>query len=231
MALLQNLFRFLALLALVPPAYAQGNPALGARVFGQCMACHSVRPGEHMTGPSLASVWNAKAGSAKGFRRYSEAIEKSGVVWNAETLDRWLGGPEALIPGTSMTFPGLKDAQARRDVIAYLKAVAGGKAPQAQGGGGIMGMMRNDRPDLGRAPAEGQVISIRHCGDTYVVATADGKTQKVWEFNLRFKTDSSKLGPLPGKPVVIGAGMQGDRASVIFSAPEEISAFIKQSCA
>ena len=72
--------------------------------------------------------------------------------------------------------------------------------------------------------------SIKHCGDAYTVETADGRKQKVWEFNLRFKTDSSKLGPSPGKPVVIGAGMQGDRASVVFASPAEISSFIKQAC-
>ena len=49
-------------------------------------------------------------------------------------------------------------------------------------------------------------------------------------FNLRLKTDSSKLGPLPGNPVVVGAGMQGDRASIVFASPKEISGFIKQSC-
>ena len=53
---------------------------------------------------------------------------------------------------------------------------------------------------------------------------------KAWEFNLRFKTDSSDVGPEPGNPVIIGAGMQGDRASVVFASPGEISSFIKQSC-
>jgi cytochrome c len=86
------------------------------------------------------------------------------------------------------------------------------------------------KPNLKEAPAAGQVRSMRHCGDTYAVETADGKTEKVWEFNPRFKTDSSKLGPERGKPVVVGAGMQGDRASVVFSNPAEISAFIKESC-
>ena len=66
--------------------------------------------------------------------------------------------------------------------------------------------------------------------DTYTVRTADGKTAKVWEFNLRLKTDSSKDGPSPGKPVIVGAGMQGDRASVVFASPGEISSFIKQDC-
>ena len=74
------------------------------------------------------------------------------------------------------------------------------------------------------------MTAISHCADTYTVKTADGKSDKVWEFNLRFKTDSSELGPRPGKPVIVGAGMQGDRASVVFAAPSEISTFIKDAC-
>jgi cytochrome c len=93
----------------------------------------------------------------------------------------------------------------------------------------MMGMGRS-KLDLKNAPAAGQVRSITYCGDTYTVETADGKTEKIWEFNLRFKSDSSKLGPAPGKPVVVGAGMQGDRASVVFATPGEISAFIRESC-
>jgi cytochrome c len=93
----------------------------------------------------------------------------------------------------------------------------------------MMGMQAR-KPNLKEAPPAGQVRSIRYCSDTYTVETADGKSEKVWEFNLRFKTDSSKLGPRPGKPVVLGAGMQGDRASVVFSNPAEISTFIKESC-
>lgn len=86
------------------------------------------------------------------------------------------------------------------------------------------------RLNLKSAPPAGQVISLEHCGDTYTVKTADGETNKVWEFNLRLKTDSSSYGPPPGKPVVVGAGMHGDRASVVFSSPAEISSYIKESC-
>jgi cytochrome c len=193
------------------------------------MACHSAAPGEHLTGPSLAHVWKRKAGTAEGFTRYSDALKRSGITWDETTLDRWLSNPDALVPGTSMTFPGIKDAQARQDVIAYLRALSENqaKAP-VRASGGMMGGGR--KPDLKKAPPEGQVKSIKHCGDAYTVETADGKREKVWEFNLRFKTDSSKLGPLPGKPVVLGAGMRGDRASVIFASPSEISGFIKQAC-
>lgn len=222
----------LALLAaLSDSAVAAGGDAKrGAQLFGQCMACHSVQPGEHQTGPSLAHVWNRKAGTLEDFRRYSDALERSGILWNETTLDKWLANPAQVVPGTTMTFPGIKERQARQDVIAYLKAVDENKAPPAaKGGGGMMGMARQ-KADLKNAPPAGQVRSVRHCDDTYIVETADGKTEKVWEFNLRFKTDSSNLGPAPGKPVVVGAGMQGDRASVVFSSPKEIGEFIKQSC-
>jgi cytochrome c len=93
----------------------------------------------------------------------------------------------------------------------------------------MMGMARQ-KPDLKEVPPAGQVRSIKHCGDTYTVETADGKSEKVWEFNLRFKTDSSKLGPAPGKPVIVGAGMQGDRASIVFASPNEIAKSIRQAC-
>ena len=214
------------LLVTAQAAPAAGDAKRGAQLFQQCMACRSVQPGEHMTGPSLAHVFGHKAASTEGFQRYSEALKRSGVVWNEATLDKWLANPERLVPGTSMTFPGLKSEKDRQDVVAYLKAADEDKAPQA-GRGGMMGM-GGGKADLRKAPPEAQVNALSHCGDTYTVETADGKTHKVWEFNLRLKTDSSKLGPAPGKPVVVGAGMQGDRASVVFASPKEISGFIKQ---
>jgi len=211
-------------------AFPAGDANRGARHFRQCMACHSVQPGEQLTGPSLAQAAGHAAASAPGFQRYSDALKRSGVTWNDASLDKWLANPAEFIPGTSMTFPGVRDAQARQDLIAYLKAAAANKAPQAeQKGGGMMGM-RSRRIDLKNAPPEGQVTSIAYCGDTYSVSTADGKVEKVWEFNLRFKSDSSKLGPAPGKPVIVGAGMRGDRASIVFSSPSEISQMVRASC-
>lgn len=208
---------------------AAGDPKRGAQVFQACVACHSAQPGEHLTGPSLAHIWNRKAGTVEGFPRYSDALKHANVVWTESTLDKWLANPEQFVTGNNMTFPGLRESQDRQHVIAYLRAVSEGKAPSAETRrGGMMGQSR--KVDLKKAPPAGQVVSLSNCGDTYTVKTADGKTTKVWEFNLRFKTDSSKDGPLPGKPVIVGAGMQGDRASVVFATPGEISGFIKQSC-
>lgn len=212
------------------PARSAGDPARGATTFRACAACHSTIPGEHMTGPSLANIWGRKAGTVEGFHRYSEAMGHVDFLWNEQNLDRWLADPEALIPGTSMTFPGLGDAKARQNVIAYLKAVSEKAPPVQQGGGGMMMNMQRGKANLKEAPAEGKVTALSHCGDTYTVRTADGKVNKVWEFNLRFKTDSSALGPQPGKPVIVGAGMQGDRASIVFASPGEISAFVRTEC-
>ena len=211
--------------------WSAGDPARGTTLFQACRACHSTTPGEQMTGPSLAKIWQQKAGTVQGFDRYSDAMKRSDIIWSEATLDPWLTDPERFIPGTSMTFAGLRERQGRQDVIAYLKAVSEGKAPSAvKGGGGMMMSMQPARDDLKKAPPQGQVTAITHCRGTYTVKTADGKVNKAWEFNLRFKTDSSALGPAPGKPVIVGAGMQGDRASVVFAKPAEISAFVRDSC-
>jgi cytochrome c len=184
-----------------------------------------------LTGPSLAKIWQRKAGTVEGFSRYSGAMKHIDLIWPDATLDRWLSNPEGLVPGTSTTFAGLRETNAREDVIAYLKAVSEGKAPaRSSRGGGMMMNMQPAREDLKKAPPQGQVTAISRRGDTYTVKTADGNTNKVWEFNLRFKTDSSELGPRPGKPVIVGAGMQGDRASIVFSSPSEIGAFIHALC-
>ncbi len=218
-------------LALSEFARAAGDPVRGATIFQACAACHSTTPGQHMTGPSLANIWQRKAGTVDGFSRYSDPMKHADLAWTEAALDKWLTDPERFMPGTSMTFPGLREDKSRQDVIAYLKAVSDGKGPIApQRGGGMMMNMQSAKEDLKKAPPQGQVIAISHCDDTYTVRTADGKVNKVWEFNLRFKTDSRALGPRPGKPVIVGAGMQGDRASIIFAAPGEISTFIRSEC-
>ena len=77
-------------------AQAAGDPARGSKVFQTCMACHSVTPGEHMTGPSLARIWNRKAGAIEDFLRYSDAMKRADVVWNDANLSMWLANPQRL---------------------------------------------------------------------------------------------------------------------------------------
>src|SRR5438128_10318067 len=108
----------------IAPAGAAGDPARGARAFQACAACHSVEPGMHMPGPSLAHVLGRKAGTVDGFPRFSDALKRSGVVWNEAALDAWLRNPAGFIPGNQMTFQGLRDGQTRSDLIAYLRRMS-----------------------------------------------------------------------------------------------------------
>src|SRR5262249_34241761 len=135
----------------------------------------------------------------------------------------------------TMTFPGVKDARQRADLLAFLRnATQPGQAPStaARGGGGQMGGMMGGGavPNLKRLEPDERVQAITHCGDTYRVTTLDGKTHDFWERNLRFKTDISEDGPQKGAPALVSAGMMGDRADVIFAAPEEISGLISPGC-
>jgi cytochrome c len=95
----------------------------GERVFSRdCSICHSPRPGQNLVGPSLFSVVNRHSGQIPGFH-YSDANRNSGLTWNISTLDRYLSAPREVVPGTKMTFPGLKDPKQRADVIAYLSTL------------------------------------------------------------------------------------------------------------
>ncbi|MCK1668966.1 c-type cytochrome [Bradyrhizobium sp. 153] len=230
----------LAAVLVSPAALAQDSLARGEQDFRACAACHSLEPDRNMTGPSLANLWGRKAGSLPSFDRYSDALKASGIIWDDRSLDSWLTDPERMVPDNAMPFEGIKDARARADLLAFLKEATKPGAPpgqSAQGmdgmmGGGMMGgMMGGGRvPNLRSIQASERVTGITHCRDTYRVTTADGKTRAFWERNLRIKTDSSKDGPESGAPAIVPAGMMGDRADVIFAAPEEISKMIEPRC-
>jgi cytochrome c len=211
---------------LVPSAAAaEGDPKAGAKTFAVCAACHSLRPDVNMTGPSLAGIWDRKAGSLASFPRYSAALVGSGIVWNEQTLDAWLADPAGFVPHNLMTIRGIDDAGERADLIALLR-LAGPGGPT---GAAATAPQASDS-DLKAEPLARQVRAILFCGDTYRVTTEDGSTRAFWERNLRFETDQSGRGPRPGAPVIMPAGMLGDRAAVIFSRPEEIDGTIKRTC-
>ena len=215
---------------------ADGNSARGRRIFSACAACHSLQPDRNMTGPSLADVWNRKAGSLSSFSRYSDALKGSNIVWNDKTLDEWISDPQHFVPGNQMTFDGIKDAQPRADLLAFLKEATqrGSSQPQAaqdSGTGGMAGMMGNGGViNLKKLDPAQRVQAITYCKDTYTVTTANGQAHKFWERNLRLKTDASGDGPEKNAPALLNAGMMGDRADVIFADPIEISPFIAAKC-
>jgi cytochrome c len=99
-----------------PPA--AGNAAAGEKIYGRCAACHALA--WDRTGPHHCGLFGRRAGTVPNFN-YSEAMKRSGVVWNVETLDRFLANPMATVPGTSMGYAGVTDAHERADLIAYLR--------------------------------------------------------------------------------------------------------------
>ena len=110
--------------AMAVPATASGGAtaapsAAPPAAFAQCAACHSVEPGRTVFGPSLAGVAGRRAGAVPGYA-YSPALAGSGLTWNEKTLDRWLAGPQRLVPGTKMPFGGMTNAAQRKQVVDYL---------------------------------------------------------------------------------------------------------------
>ena len=118
-----RLMSAMVLMAATGAAHADGDAARGEKRFEECAACHKTEPGVNNVGPSLHGVFERKAGELPDYR-YSPALQKSGIVWNDETLDKWLADPQALVPGTKMFFD-VKSPQDRADVIEFLKEKGG----------------------------------------------------------------------------------------------------------
>lgn len=98
-----------------------GDAASGEKVFAACRTCHVFDEGVNRVGPSLHKVVGRPSGSVAGFS-YSDANKNSGVVWTPDVLFEYLEDPKGFMPGTKMAFPGVKDAQKRADLVAYLEA-------------------------------------------------------------------------------------------------------------
>jgi cytochrome c len=94
-----------------------GDADRGEQIYQACQDCHSLDKND--VGPRHRGVYGRKAGSLSDYA-YSDALKSSNIVWNEETLDRWLTNPQAVAPGAKMFFH-LANQQDRADVIAYLR--------------------------------------------------------------------------------------------------------------
>ena len=116
-----------AILATLPAPYNTADLDNGEAKFALCSSCHTLSEGGPvMTGPNLYHIIGEKAGVRPGFK-FSEPMVAAGFTWDPAHLDTWITDPKAMIPGTKMTFAGLKDPKDRTDVIAYLMIQTGYK--------------------------------------------------------------------------------------------------------
>ena len=111
-----------------------------------------------------------------------------------------------------------------------LAVVLGASAAMMLGHGSAGAHQQGPKLHLADAPRDQQVEAITYCDGVYRVVTKEDAPIDYPEFDLRFKTDSGPDGPRPGTPVVIPAGMRGNRAFVVFSSPEDMTAFLKTNC-
>jgi cytochrome c len=112
---------FIAVLALAgataTPGYAQ-DAEHGKTIFKTCAACHAMDHANRV-GPGLEGIIGRKAGTVPSFS-YSDAMKKSGIVWDAKALDAYLESPQKVVPGNRMPYAGLKNPTDRTDLVAYL---------------------------------------------------------------------------------------------------------------
>ncbi|EFO29425.1 cytochrome c2 [Roseibium sp. TrichSKD4] len=123
----QNLLHVLTVTAavgLTGNAASASDAERGASVYKKCRACHELGEGaKNGVGPHLDGLFGRTAGTLEGFK-YSSALKKKGeegLVWDETSLDAYLEKPRGFVPGTRMSFLGLKKAEDRADLITYLK--------------------------------------------------------------------------------------------------------------
>lgn len=98
------------------------DAAAGKDVFKQCMACHTTEQGKNKVGPSLFGVVGRPAAAIEGFKYSKPMQEKAagGLVWTADNLKAYIAAPKEVVPGGTMAFAGLKDADKVDNLIAFL---------------------------------------------------------------------------------------------------------------
>lgn len=114
------IFAAMTMAVMLHPARA-GDVAAGEQSFRKCLPCHSIGEGaKNKIGPELNGIDGRHSGTAPGYS-YSDANKNSGITWNEQTFKKYIKDPRAMIPGTKMIFPGIKNEQEADNLWDYLK--------------------------------------------------------------------------------------------------------------
>ncbi|KQY85868.1 cytochrome c family protein [Brevundimonas sp. Root1423] len=132
--------------AVLPPDWGTVLPAAdlaaGEAAFARCQACHTaVSGGPDGIGPNLFGVVGGPVMHRAGFA-YSDAMaahKAEAPTWTLDELDQFITAPGRHVPGTKMSFAGIRDTNTRVNLIAWLRS---------QGSGG----MAIPAPDPARQP-------------------------------------------------------------------------------
>lgn len=179
------------------------DPQAGQKVFRKCGACHTIEQGgPNRVGPNLHGVVNRSVAGVDGFR-YSDAMKQYGGQWTTERLDNYLEDPRKVVKGTKMVIPGLKDAEDRANVIAYLKSQG-----ESQAGDEPSSNAASDQENAAQqAGGEfGQLVVAEGVQETWYACTAchsemivaqQGKTREGWDETLEWMVEEQGMPELP----------------------------------
>ena len=135
-----------AILVMASGAIA-GDVSKGKKLAKKCKACHSLKEGgKNRLGPTLFNILDRKAGTVKGYK-YSKALLASGITWDEATFSDFVTKPKKVVKGTKMSFPGVKKATQRADLLAYFQTLRSKPA---------------DKMAMGNA-ADGKKVAAKHC--------------------------------------------------------------------
>ncbi len=180
------IFGAVAAMAQAPnPETSVGDPVRGKAHFQEsCALCHATGPEKQATagqGPLLAGIVGRHAASLGGFG-YTAALRASALTWDIATLDRFLAGPQVLVPGTAM-LASIADATDRRDIVAYLETLPRLEAGAGAAAAGPVVTPAAGRPDAGDwrndAPGIRHSISLQSLPAPYATASAGNPPEVV----------------------------------------------------
>jgi cytochrome c len=118
--MIRTLLAGLSLIAFTGAVHAQ-DVAAGEKSFNKCRSCHQVgETAKNSVGPELNGLFGRKSGSVESYK-YSDANKNSGITWDEAVFAEYIKDPKAKIPGTKMSFSGIKNEQEIKDLTAFLK--------------------------------------------------------------------------------------------------------------